>query len=195
VLQFNPQAETCRWIFAYGSLMWRPGFDFERKTPARLAGYHRRLSVYSHHYRGSVERPGLVFGLDRGGSCHGMAYQVPDDSWADVLEYVRKREMITGVYREVIKNIFIPDRPSPVLAVTYAVNRTHSQCAPQMSVPETMSYVNQGHGLAGSCADYVFNTLHYLRAMGIHDATLENLALHLNDHAALAQEERASQKP
>lgn len=176
MLIYHPQAEQCRWIFGYGSLMWRPGFEFVRQTPARLSGFHRRLSVYSFHYRGTDEKPGLVLGLDRGGSCAGMAFEVSDEKWFEVLTYVRKREMITGVYREIVKRVTVGDATEPVLAVTYAVDRKHPQCAPPMSVEDTMALVAQGHGLSGSCADYVRNTLHHLRKLGHHDAGLERLA-------------------
>ena len=64
--------EPLRWVFGYGSLIWRPGFPFVRSEPALLSGAHRRLCIYSHRHRGTPERPGLVFGLVRGGSCRGM---------------------------------------------------------------------------------------------------------------------------
>jgi glutathione-specific gamma-glutamylcyclotransferase len=179
VLVYNGQAENCRWIFAYGSLMWRPGFAFKQAVPARLSGYHRRLSVYSYHYRGTPEKPGLVLGLDRGGSCAGMVYEVAAENWKTTLAYVREREMITGVYREIVKQVYSEALEKPVDAVTYAVNRDHSQCAPPMSVADTMVYVSQGKGLAGSCANYVGNTISHLRSMGIHDAGLERLAPHV----------------
>jgi glutathione-specific gamma-glutamylcyclotransferase len=92
------------------------------------------------------------------------------------LDYVRKREMITGVYREIVKRVYMGEAVEPVLAVTYAVDRKHPQCAPPLSVEDTMAFVAQGHGLSGSCADYVGNTLRHLRAMGQHDAELERLA-------------------
>jgi glutathione-specific gamma-glutamylcyclotransferase len=180
VLTFNSHAEQCRWIFAYGSLMWRPGFEYVSVAPARLSGFHRRLSVYSYHYRGTPENPGLVLGLDRGGSCAGLAYEISDEKWHDTLAYVREREMITGVYREIIKQVYGREMETPVQAVTYAVNRSHAQCAPPMSVAKTMIYIERGHGLSGSCADYVANTINHLRSMGIHDAGLEKLAPHLN---------------
>lgn len=173
---YNPQAEQRRWIFGYGSLMWRPGFEFLRQVPARLSGYHRRLSVYSNHYRGTEEKPGLVLGLDRGGSCVGIAFEIADDKWLEVLDYVRQREMITGVYREIVKQVYLDGQTRPVLAVTYAVDRKHPQCAPRLSVEDTMVYVAQGHGLSGSCVDYVRNTLQHLRGMGLHDTGLEKLA-------------------
>jgi len=64
------------WVFGYGSLMWRPGFDFIEKRPAKLIGAHRALCVYSHVHRGSPEKPGLVLGLDRGGACRGIAFRI-----------------------------------------------------------------------------------------------------------------------
>ena len=64
------------WVFAYGSLTWDPGFPFEEARPALLRGYHRAFCLYSTHYRGTPERPGLVLGLDRGGACRGIAYRI-----------------------------------------------------------------------------------------------------------------------
>jgi glutathione-specific gamma-glutamylcyclotransferase len=174
-MQFNSEAEHCRWVFGYGSLMWRPGFEYLRVRPAKLSGFHRRLCVFSHHYRGTTEKPGLVLGLDRGGSCSGVAYEVADENWPQVLAYVRKREMITGVYREIVKTVFVKDLAKPVTALTYAVNRNHEQCAPEMSVEETMAYVAQGHGLSGSCSEYVKNTIQHLRDLGVYDTRLEKL--------------------
>ena len=156
--------------------MWRPGFEFERQLRARLLGYHRRLSVFSFHYRGTDEKPGLVLGLDRGGSCIGQVFEVAHEQWEKTLTYVREREMITGVYREVVKPVYVEGLVEPVMAVTYVVDRQHAQCAPPMSVEDTMVFVAQGHGLSGSCADYVRNTLGHLRNMGSHDAGLERLA-------------------
>jgi hypothetical protein len=64
------------WVFAYGSLMWRPGFRYEEARRARLTGYSRRFCIYSVHHRGTPERLGLVLGLDRGGVCEGVAYRI-----------------------------------------------------------------------------------------------------------------------
>jgi glutathione-specific gamma-glutamylcyclotransferase len=178
VPSFNPEAEHCRWIFAYGSLMWNPGFEFERAVPASLSGFHRRLGVFSNHYRGSLEKPGLVLGLDRGGSARGLGYRIADANWRHALTYVRARELISEVYREVVKRIYVDGEQ--VLALTYVIRHGDPQCAPPMSISDTMTYVQQGVGKAGPCVDYVRNTLEHLRSMGIHDAGLEKLAPHLN---------------
>ena len=86
------------WLFAYGSLMWNPEFAFAEARPALLYGYHRRFCLYSRDYRGTPERPGLVLGLDRGGSCHGIAYRVAPVGAAAALDRVWAREMTGQVY-------------------------------------------------------------------------------------------------
>src|SRR3546814_10936418 len=75
--------------------MWNPGFDFLEKRPALLRGYHRAFCIYSEHYRGTRERPGLVLGLDRGGSCRGIAFRVAQAAAREVLGYLWDREMVT----------------------------------------------------------------------------------------------------
>jgi len=85
------------WVFAYGSLMWRPGFDYLERRNARLVGAHRALCVYSYVHRGTPQRPGLVLGLDRGGNCRGIAYRVAAANWVVTIEYLRAREQVTRV--------------------------------------------------------------------------------------------------
>ncbi len=112
------------WVFGYGSLMWRPGFAHVETRRARLHGYHRALCVYSWVHRGTEQRPGLVLGLDRGGSCVGLAYRVPGELREEVVEYLRARELVTSVYLE----RFLPVRLAGgdlVEALCYTVDRTH----------------------------------------------------------------------
>ena len=96
---FPPESEAAPdlWVFGYGSLMWRPGFDFVEQVPARLIGEHRALCVYSFDHRGTPEKPGLVLGLDRGGACRGIAFRVAAQHRAATIDYLREREQTTGV--------------------------------------------------------------------------------------------------
>src|SRR3974390_2806866 len=99
------------WIFGYGSLMWRPGFSFVERAPARLFGLHRALCVYSFVHRGTPERPGLVLGLDAGGACRGIAYRVSAHLRCETVAYLRAREQITSVYRETMRSIVLQAEP------------------------------------------------------------------------------------
>jgi glutathione-specific gamma-glutamylcyclotransferase len=176
--------EDCHHIFAYGSLMWRPDFEYVKSVSGMITGYHRRLGIISHHYRGTPEKPGLVLGLDNGGSCVGVLYEVELAKWDEVLAYIRKRELISEAYREVVKEVQLVDQSKTVQAVTYVVNHGHTQYFEPQPITKTLAMVMQGHGLAGSCVDYVLNTVTHLRGLGIHEAELENLVTHLPTHAA-----------
>lgn len=172
------------WIFGYGSLMWRPGFDFLRSEPARVHGYHRSLCVYSHVHRGTPDQPGLVLGLDRGGSCHGMAFEVPSERWDETIAYLRAREQVTSVYLEKRKSVTLIASGQMVEAVTYVVDRAHRQYAGVLDDAMLERHVRSGKGVSGDCTDYVMNTLSHLRDMNIHDPALERLARRLEVQAA-----------
>lgn len=167
------------WIFGYGSLMWRPGFAFLRSEPARVYGYHRSLCVYSYVHRGTPERPGLVLGLDRGGSCHGMAFEVAPEQWSDTIAYLRAREQVTSVYLEKQKTVTLIATGSKVEAITYVVDPTHRQYAGVLDDDALEWHVRSGEGVSGRCSDYVMSTLAHLRDMKIHDPALERIAARL----------------
>jgi glutathione-specific gamma-glutamylcyclotransferase len=168
-------AENCRHIFAYGSLIWNPGFEFTDKTMAQLSGYHRSLCVFSNHYRGTSEKPGLVLGLDLGGTCNGIVYRIAGEHWTEVLAYVRKRELVSGVYKEVVRPVRIRDSGQGVNALTYVVDRQHEQYAGKLEVGEIARFVGQGHGLSGTSRDYVENTLMALKGFGIEEKKLQSV--------------------
>ena len=162
------------WVFGYGSLMWRPGFDFEERTLAVVRGYRRALCVYSHVHRGTPERPGLVLGLDRGGSCKGVAFRVGAARAAATVAYLRAREQVTMVYREVTLAATLADGRS-VRALCYAVDRGHAQYAGALDLPALERFVRQGVGVSGPNPEYVRNTYAHMREIGIVDASLAAL--------------------
>ncbi len=166
------------WVFGYGSLMWRPGFAHEERRIATVHGYHRSLCIYSHVHRGTPEKPGLVLGLDVGGSCKGVAFRVPAAAASATIDYLRAREQVTLVYKEVHVNIRLDDRRL-VPAVCYVADRGHIQYAGRLDRPELERLVIQGEGVSGANPDYVRNTQAHLEDLGIRDATLEWLSRRL----------------
>ena len=168
--------DSAQRIFAYGSLMWRPDFEFVAVRPARLEGYHRRLSVFSHHYRGTQECPGLVLGLDKGGYCEGLLYDIVEGEWPAVIDYVRKREMLGDIYVEMALPVKVIQTGETLLGATYVARRQSKQFAPKMPIEQLLAFINQGQGTMGSCRQYVANTILHLRQLGIHDEALEQLA-------------------
>src|ERR1700752_825945 len=105
------QAAEDLWVYGYGSLIWRPGFEFLERAPAHTIGLHRSLCVYSFDHRGTPERPGLVLGLDFGGACRGIAYRVAAKRRAATLAYLREREQTTFVYREMVRGVWLEGKP------------------------------------------------------------------------------------
>lgn len=166
-----------QWVFGYGSLMWRPGFEHLERRPALVRGYHRALCVYSHVHRGTPDRPGLVLGLDSGGSCHGMAFRVAPERWEETVAYLRAREQVTMVYREITVRLrFLDNSGEPATALAYVVDRGHQQYAGKLDLERQLAFVRQGIGQSGTSPDYVASAVAHLREMGIHDRRLEALA-------------------
>ncbi|RAH98189.1 gamma-glutamylcyclotransferase [Acuticoccus sediminis] len=170
-------------VFGYGSLMWRPGFEFEDKAFATVRGRHRRLCVYSWVHRGTQERPGLVMGLDRGGACRGIVYRVADERRDEVVAYLRAREQVTMVYLEVNVTAQIDDG-STVSALTYVVDRKHPQYAGRLSLDETYAQVHGAVGQSGPNDEYVLSTADLLTEAGIADPRLHTLAERLRQRDA-----------
>ena len=169
------------WVFAYGSLMWRPGFDFLERQPARLYGAHRSLCVLSHVHRGTPERPGLVLGLDHGGMCRGIAYRTGGSMRQQTLAYLRAREQVTMVYRECTRPVRLLDGSDrQVRAVCYTVDRSHPQYAGRLDLTAQLHYVRQGHGQSGANRDYLIATVRELETLGCRDRDLHLLAERLH---------------
>lgn len=165
------------WVFAYGSLMWRPDFDFLDRRPARLIGAHRSLCVYSFVHRGTPEKPGLVLGLDHGGNCRGIAYRVAAFKRLETVAYLRTREQVTMVYREVTRPIWLDDDPQQrAPALCFMVDRGHEQYAGRLTLERQLHFVRQGHGRSGNNRDYVLSAVKEIEAQGFRDAQLHLLA-------------------
>lgn len=165
------------WVFAYGSLMWRPGFAYAEAHNACLVGHHRAFCIYSIHYRGTHEHPGLVLGLDKGGACQGIAYRVPAAAAQATLHYLRAREQVTGVYYEARVPVMLAGHSGhEVQAVSYLVERRHPGYAGHLPLHLQARIIRGASGHSGPNIDYLANTLLHLRELSIRERALERLA-------------------
>ncbi len=164
------------WVFAYGSLMWRPGFVYEEASHALLEGGHRALCIYSVVHRGAKSAPGLVFGLDKGGQCEGMAFRVAKQRVLDTRLYLKRRENITNTYHATMRPVKLLDGSArTVNALCFLVDRRHSQYAGRLPLEVQAWLVRRSVGAAGANIEYVLNTMLHLRELQVHDAQTERL--------------------
>lgn len=164
------------WVFAYGSLMWRPGFEADEIVHARLVGWRRSFCIYSRFHRGSPKRPGLVLGLDRGGACEGLAFRVSAERARETLRYLREREQVGSVYREaLVPVVLLAGEHREVMALAFLVERAHPSYAGQLSLARQAHFVRGGVGRSGNNIDYLASTLAHLNLLGIRERELERL--------------------
>ena len=173
------------WLFAYGSLMAEGVGGTAAREPARLFGYHRALCIYSHVYRGTENCPGLVLGLEPGGSCRGVAFRIPARRAEAVIATVTARENVTGVYspRRVMVTLTGTGRVAGrrVPAVAFVAERNHPQYAGKLAPRAIARCLRQGKGTKGRASDYVKNVLDCLAKLGIRDRGLERFGKPVND--------------
>jgi cation transport protein ChaC len=162
------------WVFGYGSLMWNPEFDYLRSETACLNNFHRCLCLWSVEYRGTPEKPGLVMGLDSGGSCAGRAFLICKNNAPEVIARLNEREMITGAYRSSLETIQL-GTGEQVQGVCLVVRHDHPQYAPRLDQQVIIDMVKRAHGRRGSNREYVLNTVSHLREMGMVDDILDNI--------------------
>ncbi len=165
---------TALWVFGYGSLIWKPEFEFTAREPARVHGFHRRLCLRSLLYRGTPERPGIVAGLDRGGSCLGMAYRIAAERVPDVFRQLWEREMFLGSYRPTwVRAHRRNGRVVPALA--FIVRRDAANYCGDLPEQDQVEILATARGIKGSSLDYLQRTVAALREAGLRDPHLERL--------------------
>jgi cation transport protein ChaC len=161
------------WLFGYGSLIWNPAFDFSDRLTGRIWGYHRRFCLWTHLGRGRPERPGLVLGLERGGSCRGVVFHIAAERVEEELEIVWRREMLSGAYLP--RWVEVKTAVGTVPAIAFVINSAHERYARALADDEIAAVIATASGWLGPCADYLANTVDHLATLGIHDRPLERL--------------------
>lgn len=168
------------WVFAYGSLLWNPLFPFTESRPATLHGVHRRFCLWSKASRGTCDQPGLVLGLEPGGSCRGVVYRLPESEVHAELTLLWRREMVTGAYHP--RWMRVRSGTRMLTALAFVVDRTHPQYAGELSLRQQAKVLSCAAGALGSSADYLEHTRVSLITHGIIDPYLESLATTVAKH-------------
>lgn len=162
------------WLFGYGSLMWSPGFRHAEKRTGLVRGYHRALCILSNRYRGTPEKPGLVMGLCRGGSCWGMAFRIPAARVRRVLRALWSREMLNKVYVPTLVPVTVGPRLR-IRALAFVADTSHRQFVRELDLHGRARLVAQGIGQRGPCVDYIRNTLEHMLELGMNDPHLARI--------------------
>ncbi len=162
------------WVFAYGSLMWRPGFPVAEKVAATIHGYHRALCIISDRYRGTSETPGLVLGLDRGGSCRGFALRAEAGRGESANAYLAERELQGGVYEARHLRVALADGRR-LTALVFVARREHDRYAGSLSPEQAAAMIRKGVGTEGSARDYLANTVAHMDQLGLAEGTLHRV--------------------
>jgi len=161
------------WVFGYGSLMWNPDFKVAEKISGKISGYHRRLCLKSIVYRGTPDYHGLVFGLDKGGSCQGMVFRIAPENLDSELQKVWEREMFAETY--IPTWVCVKTENGDVSAITFVINTKHKHYVPDLDLEKVAERVVRAEGKCGSCHDYVQNTVKFLHQLELRDPVLEQL--------------------
>jgi cation transport protein ChaC len=166
------------WVFGYGSLMWKPGFNAVESRMARLHGYRRAFALTSVHYRGTVDFPGLVLGLDwnPASACTGVALRIAADEADEVRHYLAERELVSRAYFEVRHQVTLlcsgPGKDENVDAICYILDRTHPQYSGGMGLEDQAAIICKAVGPTGTNCDYLHSTVAHLRELGVDDPEL-----------------------
>jgi cation transport protein ChaC len=166
--------EHDRWVFGYGSLMWRPGFDFTERRTAVAHGRRRAFCIYSVHHRGTPRRPGLVLGLAPGGAARGAAYRIAAGRWPEVYAYLREREQPTETYFEAWASVRLAGGET-VQALVFLSDRNHPQWAGDLDLEAQAHLIAGASGLSGRNVDYLRDLVVHLREEGVADGAMERL--------------------
>ncbi|NYT62300.1 gamma-glutamylcyclotransferase [Alcaligenaceae bacterium] len=169
------------WVYGYGSLVWRPEFHFTEQRAALLHGYHRALCLWSRINRGTPEQPGLVFALDQGGSCRGMAYRIPAHEVPTTMEALWRREMPGGAY--IPRWLNCRTDQGVISALAFTINRHTEAYVRGLSTERLVDIVRRAHGSYGPCIEYVLETAQALKQSNIQDQRLQALVRALHEAA------------
>lgn len=172
------------WVFGYGSLIWNPCFHYVERRVVTVVGWHRRFCLWTSIGRGTPDRPGLMLGLEPGGSCRGVAFRIAEDEVETELDIIWRREMVTAAYRPTW--VTAKSEAETLRAIAFTINRAHPRYAGRLPEARIVEALATARGPVGPCCDYLFNTVAHLEELGVPDRRLAALCRAIRERQARA---------
>lgn len=163
------------WLFAYGSLIWKPEFEHTAEMEGVARGWHRSFCFRVTRFRGSAECPGLMMALDRGGQCRGLLYKLPDGDPAPLLDKLFRREFTSKPPNSMPRWVSVETGGRTIRALTFVMNRQSTAYVGKLSLEAVADTLASACGHWGSGAEYLRNTVSHLDGRGIRDRNLWRL--------------------
>jgi cation transport protein ChaC len=164
------------WVFAYGSLIWNPAFDFVEKRVALARGWHRSFCLgWDYRFRGNADQPGLMLALDRGGQCRGVAFRLAEAELKPNLDRLIRREMSMVPSAFPARWIKVSTPEGRLSALTFAMNRASGRYVSGLGDDQLADMLSTACGFRGSMAEYLHATVRMLEELGIRDRRLWRL--------------------
>lgn len=187
--QYTPQD---LWVFAYGSLIWNPEFEFDERRSATAYGWHRSFCLTLTRWRGTRELPALMLALDRGGSCQGVAFRLPAPDHFKQIALLLAREIDANPPTNIARWITVKTQSGPLRALAFVATRDGKAYAGKLPMDQVAQVLARAAGHWGSAAQYLFRTVTMLREQGIRDrnmSRIESLVAQEIETAILATKE------
>jgi glutathione-specific gamma-glutamylcyclotransferase len=163
------------WLFGYGSLLWKPAFEYVESRMATVRGWHRSFCIRVARFRGTRDLPGLMMALDRGGQCRGKVFRIPGDQAVESLKTLFRRELVVKPPGTPPRWLMARTNKGPLPAIGFVVDRRSQFYSGRLAPEEVADVVSRAAGHWGSCAEYLHNTISHLEELGIHDRNLWRL--------------------
>jgi len=189
LLLARPAASSV-WVFAYGSLLWKPAFAHIEEVPGHLIGWHRSFCFRQKRFRGTPDCPGLMLCLDRGGECRGLLLRFAEDTLERELQKLLRREVTLKPANQGPRWVRVRTLHGAVTAFAFVCNRQSPSYVGKLPPDQVADVLAVACGHVGSGAAYLYETVTRLRALGIEDRGLRQLQslvaqriTHVNDNA------------
>jgi len=163
------------WVFAYGSLIWKPGFAHVETRRGLAEGWQRSFCLRITRFRGTRAQPGLMMQLDRGGSCEGLLMRLPPGGEIEELRGLWRREMSAKPPSNMPRWIDVTSGPEIISAIAFTANPAKDNYACGLPADQVADTLAQAAGHWGSGAEYLLHTVTALERAGIHDPHLWEL--------------------